>query len=471
MIRFEIKLMLIFVVFFLAVVGLVLFMSLQTERKLINEVEKDLRNLVRTVHFSTQKLSTERGADFEALERFIEEAKRNKSVREVSVVGSSEKVIASSNPMKVGQHHALGGQEIVVREELGSAEPGTRQIHYEVKIPLMRNNQVIGLVQTSLVLDDYRYLLRHLYVKNLFVAAGIMLFAFGAVFFVLNRINRPLRHLTAAAEQVASGDLTIQLPGRSQDEVGRLTAAFNEMTQKLSERQHLEDKLHSVERRAMVAEMASSFAHEIRNPLNLINLTADHLSQQFPPEREDRQKAYQELILGLKTEVRHLNQMVNEFLNIGRPTRLKKNRIPLADLFEHIQGALKNQLASKGITLECPDLTGLWITADQEQMRLVLLNLLLNAIEAVPENGRIAVQVEQRESRREVLISIVDNGPGVAPDDLPRIFEPYFTKRQNGVGLGLALVRRIVEEHGGRIQVRNEPGGGARFEIALPSEV
>ena len=470
MIRFEMKLLLVFAVFFVGVVGLILFINMRAERQLLEGIQEDLENFVQTVHFSIQRLAAEQGPDREVLEQFIEEAKQNKGVREVSVVGSTEEVIASSNPKKVGERRALTGQEIVVREQFGNTEPPDHHIHYEVRIPLVRNDQVIGLVQTSLQMKDYRFLLRQLYLKNLFIAAGVLLFAFGAVFFILNRMNQPMRRLISAAGRVASGDLTVQLPGGDEDEVGKLTASFNVMTQKLAEQQQMEDRLHGLERRVTLAEMASNLAHEIRNPLNLINLTADHLSQQFPPEEEDRRQAYQELIGGLKAEVRQLNQMVNEFLNVGRPAPMKRSHFTWVELLEQVQRSIKHQLTSKGVTLESPGPADLWITADQEQMRLALLNLVLNAIEAVPENGRIVLLAEESNDSNEIILSMTDNGPGIAPEDLSQIFEPYFTKRPGGTGLGLALVRRIVEKHGGRIRAQNQPEGGARFEIRLPVE-
>lgn len=468
-IRFEVKLLLVCALFFMAVVALMLFFAMRTERLLVDEIETDLRDFVRTVHFSTRKLSRERGADREELERFIKEAKRSKGVQEVSVVGSTQEVVASSNPQKVGQRQeGLTGQEIVVREQFGQAEAGDRHIHYEVKIPLIRNDQVIGLVQTSLVAEDYRYLLRELYVKNLLIAAGITIFAFGAVFLVLKRMNQPLRRLSAAAGRVATGDLTVQLTGGGQDEVGRLTTSFNAMTRKLADGRQLEDKLHNLERRAILAEMAAGLAHEIRNPLNLINLTADHLGRQFSPEDEDRHQAYQELISNLKIQVRQLNQMVIDFLDVGRPARLKKTLFTWNDLFDEVQRSIKHQVASKTIALEISGCTDASVIADKEQMKLVFINLLLNAIEAVSEHGRIMVKAERCDG--EAVVSVTDNGPGIVPEDLQRIFEPYFTKRHDGIGLGLTLVRRIVEEHGGKVQALNQSGGGARFEVTLPAK-
>ena len=470
MTRLETRLLLLFTILFIAVAGLVLLISIRAERELVVDVEEDLKNIVTTVHYSVQRLSAERGSDREVLEQFIEQAKHNKAVREISVIGSTQEIIASSNPKKIGQHHALSGQEIVVREQFGSTKPSEHKIRYDIRVPLFRNEQVVGLVQAYLEVDDYKYLLRRLYLKNLLIAAGAMVFAFGVVFFVLNRLNRPLRRLISAADQVASGDLTVNIVPARQDEVGRLTASFNAMTQKLAEQQQLEAKLHVLERRAILAEMASNLAHEIRNPLNLINLTADHLGQQFRPEGEERQKSFQELISGLKTEVRQLNQTVSEFLNMGRPSKLKRSSFTLMDLFEQAKRSVKSQLISKAITLEYFGQTEHLIDADMEQMRLVLLNLLINAIDAVSNEGQILIHAERTDDSKEVVVSITDNGSGIRPEDLPHLFEPYFTTRPSGVGLGLALVRRVVEEHGGKIHAANEPNGGARFEIVLPVE-
>ena len=470
MIRFELRLLLLFTAFFIAVVGLVLAIGMRTEHQLVDDVEKDLMNIVNTVRFSTQKLSAERGADRAALERFIGVAQQNKAIREISVVGSTEEVIASSNPKEVGQHHALSGQEIVVREQVGSQKRVPHKVHYDIRVPLFRGDHVVGLVQASLEVEDYHYLLRQWYLKNLLIAAGAMLFAFAAVFIVINRLNRPLRRLVAAADQAASGDLTVHLPPGQRDEMGKLTQSFNEMIQKLAEQQELESKLRILERRAMLVEMTSNLAHEIRNPLNLINLTADHLGGQFQPDGDERRKAFQELIQALKTEVRQLNQMVTDFLNIGRPSKIKRTRFAFMELFAEVERAVKIQLLSKEISFECSGCTELEMSADKEQMRLVILNLLLNAIQAVPRNGRIVIGVERSAGSGETVISVTDSGHGIPPEDLSNIFEPYFTKRPGGTGLGLALVRRAIEEHGGRIRASNTPEGGARFEITLPGE-
>jgi nitrogen fixation/metabolism regulation signal transduction histidine kinase len=471
--RFQTKLLIVFVLFFIIGVGLMLFFTIRSERKIIGQVETDVRNIVHTVHVSNQKLSAQQGPDREALEKFIEELKGNKAVREVSIVSSSRQIVASSNPKKVGQHRELDGKEVIVQEQFGIEDSAGRHNRYDVRIPIKRDNKIIGLVQTSVVVNDYRYLLQQLQVKNIFIATAALLFTFCATFIALWSINKPLRRLSIAAERVASGDLTVQLSDTDQneaDEVSRLTKSFNTMTQKLSAQKELEDKLRVFERRAILAEMASNLAHEIRNPLNLINLTADHLGHEFKPEGNEKLKTYSELIASLKAEVQHLNKMVDEFLTIGRPSKLKKSKFTLRELFDQVQMLVKQQLIAKAISFSLSGPKDEILKADLEQMRLVVLNLLLNAIEAVSRNGSINVIIEIKREPKTLILKIHDTGPGIPAENLELIFEAYFTNRPGGTGLGLALARRIVEEHGGTIAASNHPDGGAQFEILLPIE-
>ncbi len=467
--RFEIKLFLVFVLFSLAVAGVVWFLNLRAEKELVARLQNNLNDIVRTVHLSSQKLSSAQGTDRLALENFIRELKAKKGVREVSVVGSSQEVIASSNPKKLGQRRELTGQEIVVKEQFGVRDSSGHFTHYEVKVPLLREGRIIGLVQISIFLDDFRYLLRQIHLKNFVILLVALVFAFGASFFVLHRLNQPLRRLTGAAERVAAGDLSFRLQEKGKDEIQKLTAAFNTMTNQLAEQRQMEEKLRILEKQEILTETASTLAHEIRNPLNLINLTADHLSHQFQPEDLPRKKSYGELISGLKAQVAHLNKMVEDFLALGRSAKLKKTKFAVRDLFVQVETLVKRQLLAKRVALKAEGDLNTTLFADPEQLRLVLLNLVLNAIEAVPESGIISIKTGKI-SPSQLSLAVQDNGGGIAAQDLERVFEPYFSRRPGGTGLGLALAKRIVEEHNGSIRAVNGTAGGACIEIKLPME-
>jgi signal transduction histidine kinase len=464
--KLQTKFLLAFAAFFAVAFGCMLLFLMQSQRMVVQTVSQDLQHILQTVHFSSQEISADRSADREALTRVIEDAKSNPAVKEVSIVSSSEKVVASSNPAKIGKRKTITGKEIIVRAQFGVSDSTGNHPRYEVTMPIVRNKKVIGLVETSFIVNDFSDLLHRLYIRNIALAIAAFLALFAISYIVLYRLISPLRRLNRAAEAVASGDLSVRVEYKSKDEVGRLAATFNQMTGKLLELKDLEEKLRMMDRRAVLSETAATLAHEIRNPLNLINLTADHLSHSFLPEEGKQREAYDGMIASLKAEVRHLNTMVEEFMAIGKPIRIKKAPFSLSELLAQVELLVKQHLVSKQITIKYVLPDPLQLHADQEQMRLVFLNLLLNAIDASPAGGAIVIAAEKQPAA--AVIAVSDQGPGIDPKYLERIFEPYFSKRPDGIGLGLAMARRIVEAHNGSITVKNPGSGGASFEIRLP---
>jgi len=464
------RLLLAFTVLVIAVAGLMVYSHVRTAQRLLTEISEDLQDIGNTVHLSTQKLSAEKGPDKEQLESFIKEAAAQKNVREVHVISSHQEIVASSNPSKVGRKVKLTGKEIVVREDLGTRDTGGQNLHYEVRVPILKDQQLIGVVQTSVELPDFRGLVREALIRNLVVALVALLLAFIASSYLLHLLNQPLRTLSAAATKVAGGDLALRLPElRRNDEVARLNTAFNSMVERLAERRNLQDRLRQLERQSLVSEMAASLAHEIRNPLNLINLTAGHLEGSFTPADPQKRADFEELMKSLQGEVQHLNGVVHHFLSASRPGRMRQEVFSLGDLVEEARVLLRPQFITKNVELISSVPPSLQVVADKEQIRLLLLNLLLNAIEAVPEGSRVEVEARAVEEEKTwVDLNVLDNGPGMDPDDLERVFDAYFTRKETGVGLGLALVRRIAEEHGGSVRALNRPEGGANFEVRLP---
>jgi signal transduction histidine kinase len=239
---------------------------------------------------------------------------------------------------------------------------------------------------------------------------------------------------------------------------------------KLAEQKSLEKRLHLLERQAIMAETASFLAHEIRNPLNLIMLTAHHLGNQFSPHEGAQKEKFDELILSLKSEVEQLDKVVTDFMAIGKSTGIAKTRFRPADLIDQVVTLIKQQLVAKKISFKLSGDLDSDLFADQEKIRLVLLNILVNAIAVVPKNGNIWIEARKTGSPESLRLAITDSGPGIEPDEMQKIFEPYFTRRPGGTGLGLSLAKRIIEDHNGAIVAGNCPNAGARFTITLPME-
>ena len=469
--KFQYKLLITFAIFLSVAMGSMFYFFNRVERRLLERIDKDLEQVIKSVHYSTARLSSKKSADQSQLSSFIQEATRNKSVREITIINKDEQVVASSNPKNIGSKRRVTGREMIVREEFGSLD-SKDQNRYVINIPIVRDGKPIGLVQTSIVLHDFSKLLREYSFEAIITALCAFLGILLVSSIVLLRLSKPLRMLTGAARSVSEGDLSATLPPASKDEIGQLNAAFSTMVKKLGEQKKIEEKIATLQRKAILSETAAIFSHEIRNPLNLINLTADHLVHTYEKSPGVNDPGdFATIANNLKAQIRQLNGMIEEFIAIGKPSRLLKVMFNFDDLIKQIEVLIKSHLIEKKIALVKgypPDQTAY---GDPEQLQLVFFNLLINAVELLPIGGRIVLN-----ARREgtgLAITVTDNGPGIAKEDLVNIFEPYFSKRPGGTGLGLTLARRIVEQHGGRIQAqsRDRTGGGAQFEILLPEEV
>lgn len=263
-------------------------------------------------------------------------------------------------------------------------------------------------------------------------------------------------------------------------ELGAIIAAYNDVTERLKEshdrlqaevrrlRMDLEQKNRELARRerlAALGEMAAGLAHEIRNPLGGIQLFAGLLARDLADRPE--QKALVEKIAG---GVRALDRLVGDILAFAgqrqpRPAPVRVNAVIAASL-ELAQAAFQREGASVHWARD-ESLEGFSISADAEQLQQAVLNLLVNAAEAAGAGGQVLVTAS-RTTEGGVRIEIADTGPGIPPDLLEKVFNPFFTTKDRGTGLGLAIVHRIVEAHGGAVRASNGPAGGALFTVLLP---
>jgi signal transduction histidine kinase len=285
------------------------------------------------------------------------------------------------------------------------------------------------------------------------------------------RFTRPIKDLSEAARRVAAGELDFRVPAERRDEMGALAARFNEMIAGLGRTRELESRLNHAERSAVVGRLASAIAHEIRNPLNYINLTLDHLRTAFAPEDPKKRETFERLAVQLKKEVARINTRITEFLKYSRPTRLELRPLDLKLLSEDALRMVEVQAAESGIEThiesngDVPEIIG-----DEESLRSVFTNLIINSLQAIDgEGGRLTIHLSAEDGGRSARIDITDTGRGIPPENLSQVFEPYFSTKETGTGLGLAIVKKAVNDHGGTIEVKSEPGAGTTFTITLPT--
>lgn len=287
--------------------------------------------------------------------------------------------------------------------------------------------------------------------------------------FFVWRFTRPIKELSTAARKVAGGDFDVQVPADRLDEMGTLASAFNEMTAKLARARELETQLHTAEKGAVVGRLAAAIAHEIRNPLNYINLTLDHLRSSFAPADPGKRATFVQLTDQLKTEVARINRHITDFLKYSRPSKLELQDV---DLRAEAEDALR---LVEGRAEECGIKTSIVqdgplpaVAADRESLRSVFTNLIINAVEATNGTGGSIVIKLSNSIADSVKVEITDSGGGIAADDISKVFEPYFSTKETGTGLGLAIVKKAVDDHGGSISVVSKEGSGTTFTIILP---
>jgi signal transduction histidine kinase len=233
-----------------------------------------------------------------------------------------------------------------------------------------------------------------------------------------------------------------------------------------SDRLRLEQQLHQAERLAALGEMIAGVSHEIRNPLGIIRTTAELLHGRMETERQKRLSGV------IVEESTRLNDILTEFLDFARPKDLRVTPCRVEDVVERNLRNMEPECERLAVEVEREYNTGEYrLEADPDLLYRAFLNLLANALQAMPEGGKLRVLTEVANGRRgmpEVVLRIQDTGQGISPEVRKKIFNPFFTTREKGTGLGLAIVRSIIDSHNGDIEVDSEPGKGTAMIIRLP---
>lgn len=281
-------------------------------------------------------------------------------------------------------------------------------------------------------------------------------------------IERPMRELQEKIARVGGGELDAEVKFASRnDEIGDLGRNFNHMVRQLRESRDEIQRLHQTqmsraEHLATMGELAAGLAHEIRNPLAGIAGVVEIIGRDLPSTSPARA-----VVKDVRQEVMQINRIVSDLLDCARPKPPETRLYDLNATVEHAVMFSRQQALSKSIDIEFHhDALPLEMEHDSNQVNQVLLNLLLNAIQSIDRSGKIIVTTQRQNSQ--AVITVADTGRGIAPEHLPHIFRPFYTTKGNGTGLGLSLARRIVEEHGGRVEVSSRLGHGTTFTVFLP---
>ena len=247
-----------------------------------------------------------------------------------------------------------------------------------------------------------------------------------------------------------------------------LSVAFVYVFRLLQRTRLLEAQAQMDDRLAYVGGLAAGLAHEIRNPLNVLSMNLQMLEEEVTTRVTGDAGDLKEYLSALQAEIRRLSSLVNNFLSYARPNQPRFAARDLNQLIREIMVLVRPEFEARGITLR-EELSQFLpqVDLDEAQIRQAIMNILMNATQILKAGGTVVIRSSVGE-KGEVVATIQDDGPGIKPDDRARIFEVFFSTRGGGTGLGLPIAARIMEAHGGTIDVESEPGHGARFVLTLP---
>ena len=283
------------------------------------------------------------------------------------------------------------------------------------------------------------------------------------------RFTRPVRRLDAGIRRLAEGDLDVRVEAEGSDEVGRLGRAFNEMADRLKASKQRETEMRRREKLSALGRMAAGVAHDVRNPLHSIGLTLQNLQETARPIEPERGRDFDRSVAIIRDEIRRLDRLIENFLRFARSDRAAHVQVDLARLARETAQLVEKEAERRGVrVLVASDGAPVVVEGDREAIGSSILNLVLNSFEAMPQGGTLTLSVRQAEG--EARLEVADTGQGIPDQDQERVFDFAFTTREEGHGLGLAMVHQVVvEDHGGRVSLNSRPGEGTQVTLAFPS--
>jgi signal transduction histidine kinase len=458
--------------------GAEVIVSLRAEEAIILTTQRKVKDLASVIQISVQELTSVEATDRDRLQNYV--TRLETQGLEVSIASDKDLIINSSNPKLIGEAvnpevvrtlmSLRGGSRdepiAVPAAKLGL--PGEQSTVYF--IPVEVEDHLLGYVQVLANFGDFEQPLRDYQFR--LVALGLGIFALGLIFaYVLaHRYVKPIHTVADAAQNIPAHGLEPVPESRRRDEIGLLTRSFNEMVAQLRRAREREAELNRLERFTALGQLAGALAHEIKNPLNFISLALDQMRMRYGPQLMRGRDDFLHQLGVMKDEVRRLSEMVQTFLHYGQPIEIFPAPTDLRQLVASVLALSESKLKSQGIdVVETGAQVPTILNLDAEKVRTCFVNVVANATQAMPEGGRL--NIEFARNNGQVLVRFSDTGSGLDPEIAAHAFEPFYTTKREGIGLGLFFSKAIVEKHGGTITISaNQPPPGANVTFTFPAE-
>jgi len=450
------------------------YFNLRAERQIEDQVDANIDALTEAFDIAQSSLSSSEYLEDLIRRSRIEDQFKGHRIH-VLVVDEQKKVVDSSDgASQIGKQISLPSMpakspemDKQISEIIGEPEVDSPNERHTFIFPVMTTKGTYYLIivlatqYVSQAIED---------TANQRLLINMAIFGVAAILtgFLAYNFTKPIGALSRAVERVAAGDLDVDVPINRTDEIGDLARTFNIMMEQLRNQRELEDRLTLAEQSAIVGRLASGIAHEIRNPLNFINLSIDHVRSKYSPHDEKSKREFDSLLGSVKDEIVRLNRIVTDFLNYGRPSKLSPKSISVHKLIDETIALVKQKTDDQGVTIEVSEIGKVGeIRGDPEQLKSCFSNIIINGVQSMEFGGKLIVEIKNEPTG--VRVNIRDTGSGIPAEALDHIFEPYYSTKETGIGLGLAVTKRIIEQHRGAINVTSNVGVGTEFSIFLPN--
>jgi hypothetical protein len=484
-----------------------------SERDLLEQKSKAGKTLINSVintinllyHNNLNAFQGDEG--YQKLQKIIGLFTKEDGFCELFMVNENFRIIAHQATNLIGSEFQDEGlkevfrsRKVAMRFEEGKNYSLIRGGDLALSAPVILENELVGVVRGKISLEDVRKTLaRSQKIIFLYILFdSLVLIALGS--FLLSRfVIKPIKKLIKVTERVAEGNFSERLDYTGRNEIGILSSSFNRMSARLKEsRTKLEDYVKSLEKMneelrvtqqelirseklASVGKLAAGVAHEVGNPIGIILGYTDILLK-----GTENEKVQADYLRRIESEVSKIDKIIRGLLNLSLPKKVEPKEVDVNQVIKSSVSLLSPPKILKNVELKLQlEADPTLIRVDENQLQQVMINLIMNAFDAMPEGGKLMIATKRRKAKGEnspdsgqrttdslVEIKISDTGKGIKGGDLNKIFEPFYTTKEpgKGAGLGLSICSRIIDSFGGRIKVESEEGKGATFTIILPAE-
>ncbi len=476
--RFRTRLVLVMFLITACTSAILMFAYIQHSRRIKAYVAGQTSDLLEIIQLTQASISPKVDRR-QALREYLS-ALKGAGLSSINVLSPTGEVVASTNPHQIGRKVKLrrrrssrkeGPIQITAQLREIETEAQAGQQHYDIRFPIIQGEKVIGYVLVGGEMDEVGSMLNHVYFLWLGWIIFTMLAGIFAIVYLTFRFTKPIDLLVEGANQVAQGNLYVSLPDGGTDEMGLLARTFNQMAERLRDTRELQKRLNEVEKSSLLGHFAATVAHEVRNSLNFLNLSIDQIRAKRWLAEETPGRELRSSLAKMKEEITRLNRLVNDFLAVGRQTPPKIAPCDLKATVQEAVGLVERQAKAQDVSIFCnvpPDLPV--IQADGEQLKACFLNILTNSVQAMPHGGSIHIEARQLPASNRgarLQLRFRDTGPGIPREDREKVFTPYFSTKATGFGLGLAISRKVIEDHGGRIYVGHNSVPGTEMVVEL----